>query len=73
MKKLIRCPYCGESYYRQLYATCTAVYWEPVFRDGVLQNSNPNVTTIHCHCCACQSEFIYEDKGDWDDAYPMPL
>lgn len=73
MNKLIRCPKCGESYYRQMYATTTALYWEPVFRNGVLQNSNPNTTTIHCQCCVCHTEFSYQDKEDPNDKYFMPL
>lgn len=73
MKELIRCPRCGESYYAQRYSVSTTLYWEPVWRDGVLQNANPNTTTVFCHCCACGHEFSYQYKGDEYEKYPLPL
>lgn len=63
MDDLIRCPRCGDSYYSEQYSTTTAMYWAPVFRNGILQNSNPNKTTVVCHCCTCGNEFKYT-RGD---------
>lgn len=63
MNDLIRCPRCGDSYYAERYYTTTAIGWEPIFRNGVLQNSNPNKVTVVCHCCTCGNDFAYTE-GD---------
>lgn len=60
MIKSIKCPHCGESYYAEKYSTCTLVGWAPVYKDGILINKNPNVTTVHCDCLSCSKEFTYE-------------
>lgn len=56
---LIKCPYCGESYYLELYKTTTCLGWAPIYKNGVLQNSNPNTTTTHCRCLNCNKDFEY--------------
>lgn len=58
---LVRCTHCGESYYSHKYSTSTCMHWEPVFKDGVLINKNPNKTTNHCHCLNCGKDFSYTD------------
>lgn len=55
-----RCPHCGESYYRENYSTTTCMAWYPVYKDGVLMNSDPNKTTVHCTCINCGKDFSYE-------------
>lgn len=55
------CPHCGESYYRELYFTCTALAWTPVYKDGVFMNSNPNHGTVHCECLNCGKQFSFEE------------
>ena len=42
MNKLIKCPQCGDSYYMGKYATTTAMYFAPIYKDGV--NINPDGT-----------------------------
>ena len=56
------CPYCGESYYAENYSTTTAMYWAPIFKNGVLMNENPNTTTTYCTCCNCGKSFSYSNK-----------
>ena len=56
------CPHCGESYYAENYSTTTAMYWAPIFKNGVLINENPNITTTHCTCCNCGKSFSYTNK-----------
>ena len=60
--ELIKCPNCGESYYQENYSTTTAMYWAPIFKNGVLINENPNTTTTHCTCCNCGKSFSYSNK-----------
>ena len=45
--ELIKCPNCGESYYRENYSTTTCLGWTPIYKNGVLMNENPNVNDIH--------------------------
>lgn len=54
------CPHCYTSYYKELYSTSTALAWTPIYKDGVLQNRNPNVTTVHCSCMNCGQDFTYK-------------
>ena len=62
MNNFPACPYCGESYYAENYSTTTAMYWAPIFKNGVLINENPNTTTTHCTCCNCGKSFSYTNK-----------
>ena len=66
MKTYPCCPYCGESYYRENYSTTTAMYWTPVYKNGVLINENPNTTTTYCTCCNCGNSFAYTNKDIYD-------
>lgn len=53
------CPHCGESYYMENYSTCTAVYYPPIYKDGVNINPDRNTTTTHCTCMNCGKEFSF--------------
>lgn len=57
---LIRCPHCGESYYMEKYSACTAMYFPPIYKDGVNINPDKNITTTHCTCMNCGKEFSYK-------------
>lgn len=54
------CPHCGESYYAELYSTDTCLAWTPIYKDGVLMNSNSNRTTTYCECLNCGKQFSFE-------------
>lgn len=62
MKIIPKCPYCGESYYAENYSTTTAMGWIPIYKNGVLINDNPNITTTHCTCRNCGKSFSYTNK-----------
>lgn len=65
---MIKCPNCGESYYTEHYSTTTAIGWSAVYKDGVLQNNNPNISTSYCTCCKCGHDFYYtEQYGEVQD------
>lgn len=53
----VKCPHCGESYYTEMFSTSTAVYYPPVYKDGVNINPDMNTSTIHCKCLNCHKEF----------------
>lgn len=56
---LIKCPYCDESYYQELYSTKTALYYPPIYKNGVNINPDMNMTTVYCHCLNCNKDFSY--------------
>jgi len=60
--ELVKCPRCGESYYQEDYSTCTCIGWAPIYKNGVLINENPNVSTTHCTCLNCGNHFTYSNK-----------
>lgn len=51
------CPHCGKSYYTEMYSASTAVYYPPVYKDGVNINPDMNKSTTHCRCLSCNKEF----------------
>lgn len=53
----IKCPHCGESYYTELYSTSTAVYYPPIYKNGVNINPDRNTSTTHCKCLNCHKAF----------------
>lgn len=53
------CPYCGESYYMEKYSTCTALYYPPIYKDGVNINPDRNTTTTYCTCMNCGKDFSF--------------
>ena len=56
-KEIIKCPYCGESFYSEGYSIATAIYSPPVYKDGKLISTDPNIYTTHCHCLSCDKNF----------------
>lgn len=52
-----KCPHCGESYYTELYSNSTAVYYPPIYKDGVNINPDRNTLTTYCKCLNCHKEF----------------
>ncbi len=54
-----KCPYCQESYYIERYNMTTAVYYPPIYKDGVNINPDRNTTTVTCECMACGKEFSF--------------
>lgn len=56
----VNCPHCGESYYRENYSTTTAVYYPPIYKDGVNINPDRNTTTTHCTCMNCGKNFSFK-------------
>lgn len=57
---LISCPHCGESYYMKNYSMSTAVYYPPIFKDGVNINPDRNTITTYCTCINCGKDFSYQ-------------
>ena len=55
--KVIKCPYCGESYYEEIYSEMTTAYYPPIYKDGVNINPDRNTTTTKCHCKKCGEIF----------------
>ena len=55
----VRCPHCGENYYQENYTTTTAVYYPPIYKDGVNINPDRNQSTTFCTCLNCGKEFTY--------------
>ena len=54
------CPHCGASYYMENYSTTTAMYYPPIYKDGVNINPDRNKTTTHCTCMNCGKEFSFK-------------
>lgn len=52
-----KCPHCGKSYYTELYGTSTAVYYQPIYKNGVNINPDRNQTTTVCECLNCGKTF----------------
>ena len=59
----INCPHCGKSYYAERYATCTAMYFTPIYKDGVNINPDRNITTHVCECMNCGQIFSWQERG----------
>lgn len=55
------CPKCGESYYMENSRMSTAVYYPPIYKDGVNINPDKNVSTVYCTCMNCGNEFSYKE------------
>ena len=70
---MIKCPNCGESYYMENYSVTTAVYYPPIWKDGVNVNPDRNITTTHCTCMNCHKDFTYSNKEIEDEYSIHPL
>ena len=53
--------HCGKSHYAVHYSVSTLVGWTPIYKDGVLMNQNPNVTTTYCNCLNCGQDFTFKE------------
>ena len=62
-KASIKCPHCGDSYFKELYSETTLIGWAPIYKDGVLMNKNPNTVTIECQCISCGKMFTHKGKA----------
>ena len=61
---MIKCPNCGKSYYIEHYSTCTAIYYPPVWKDGVNVNPDKNIHTTVCECLECKKTFYIRTCAD---------
>ena len=59
MDNKVKCPHCGESYYRENYTSTTDLYFPPIYKDGVNINPDRNAVTAHCTCMNCKKEFCF--------------
>ena len=55
-----KCPHCGESYYMELSSYSTAMYFPPIYKDGVNINPDRNISTTECKCLNCGKLFSYK-------------
>jgi len=53
----IRCPYCNKSYYKEGLSTATAMYFQPIYKDGININPDKNIHTVECKCLNCGKGF----------------
>jgi len=61
---MIKCPNCGASHYMEGPSQRTLLYCPPVWKNGVNQNPDTNITTIEAHCLECNFDFeIKEQSG----------
>lgn len=60
---MIKCPKCGKSSRIDKYTTCTAMYFTPIYKDGVNINPDRNISTTTCVCLKCQYIFTYKMRG----------
>ena len=70
-EQLIRCPNCHESYYSEHITVSTALFWEPIYKDGKNISKNPNTYTTSCTCMSCGQEFSIVRK-DGEETKVVP-
>lgn len=59
----VKCPKCGAiGCYQECYKTCTAVYYPPIYENGVNINPDGNITTTVCRCTKCNEIFSYRER-----------
>ena len=58
----IKCPFCRESYYQELYTITTAAYYPPTFKNGININPDKNLNTHVCRCVSCGKSFSYRTQ-----------
>ena len=63
-KQVIKCPYCRESFYQEVYKTSTCMAYGPIYKNGNIVSEDPNVTSITCHCMSCDKDFVWSSKGE---------
>ena len=52
-----KCPHCGASYYSEGNTFTTAVYYPPIYKDGVNINPDRNSSTTTYHCFECDRDW----------------
>lgn len=62
--KLIRCPKCGESYYSEGVTESTAMYFQPIYKNGININPDRNTHKTHYHCMNCGHDWTISRTGD---------
>lgn len=60
---MIKCPNCGASHYSEGPSSTTAVYYMPIYKNGVNVNPDRNTTTTEAHCYECGCDFIIKSQG----------
>lgn len=45
------------------YSTTTAMYFPPIYKNGVNINPDRNITTTVCRCLNCNGIFSYRTRG----------
>ena len=60
----IKCLKCGASYFMKNYSTCTAIYFPPIYENGVNINPDRNITTTVYTCLNCFQIFSYQECAD---------
>ena len=56
----IVCPNCGASYFQEGATMTTAVYYPPIWKDGININPDRNTSTTECRCLNCGQKFYVE-------------
>ena len=64
---MIKCPNCGKSYYMERYSVTTAMYFPPIYKDGININPDKNSETVYCDCLNCNYTFSYENNPNRED------
>lgn len=59
-----KCPHCGDSYYRENYSHTTAVYYPPIYKNGVNINPDRNTSTTYCTCMNCGKDFTITNQHE---------
>lgn len=59
---VIRCPYCDESYYQELYTTTTCLYSPKIYKNGELISKCLNTVRKVCSCLNCGKDFSYTSE-----------
>lgn len=59
---IYKCPYCGESYYKEGITTATLVCYPPIFKDGVNVNPDRNARITECYCMSCGKDFLISEN-----------
>lgn len=59
LRAQIKCPYCHNSYYKELYAVSRNPEWAPIYKDGHFVNKDTTLTSVFCCCCNCGKLFSY--------------
>lgn len=56
----IKCPRCGAKYFTVGPPHCTAVYYPPIYKDGVNINPDRNITKTSYTCFECGHRWVEE-------------